>query len=98
MIREYIFCSVMESPQMASRSPGRSINSVGSGALRGWNFSRPLTWAVSVGACANVEAATRTNRQTTKSFIDELLALLFELVKSVANEGSPSLDIWFWNG
>ncbi len=35
MIREYIFCSVIESPQMASRSPGWSSSPSGAGALSG---------------------------------------------------------------
>src|SRR5438067_2109926 len=45
MIREYIFCSVMESPQMARRSLGWSRSFDGLGAGTGLNFS----WRVCAG-------------------------------------------------
>src|SRR5437016_6212472 len=38
-MREYIFCSVIESPQIASRSPFFKTSPEGFGALPGLNFS-----------------------------------------------------------
>src|SRR6266568_596998 len=52
MIREYIFCSVIESPQIASRSFCFKTNPGGLGALSGLNFSKAASFDFCSSDCA----------------------------------------------
>src|SRR6266446_3146732 len=52
MIREYIFCSVIESPQIASRSFRFKTNPGGLGALSGLNFSKVASFDFCSSDCA----------------------------------------------
>src|ERR1019366_2845684 len=64
MRREYIFCSVIESPHIARRSPCRKSGPCGLGALSGLNWSKRMSfgcWA-NVGVRARVQATNPRSR------------------------------------
>src|ERR1035437_5697872 len=64
MRREYIFCSVIESPHIARRSPCRKSCPCGLGALSGLNWSKRMSfgcWA-NVGVRARVQATNPKSR------------------------------------
>jgi hypothetical protein len=66
MIREYIFCSVIESPQMARRSPFSSSSRFVCGALISLNFAKEGSFGVGSGATAETNAPEKIPTKITK--------------------------------
>src|ERR1700739_3751418 len=62
-MREYIFCSVIESPQIARRSPFFRIKLEYSGAFIGWNFEKE---GLSGFDSKSAESATEQPRNPNK--------------------------------
>src|SRR3954468_16500095 len=63
-MREYIFCSVIESPQIASRSPFFSRRLLVGGALRGWNLSKKGSIGLLSRSTANAERQRKRKSST----------------------------------
>src|SRR5437899_711615 len=96
MMREYIFCSVIESPQMARRSPCLRYKPVVGGALAGLNFcsSGEACWAV-----ARRQTTVRTRAETGMKLIfgdrrKTIMARLFGVRREASRWGKiPSSKI-----
>src|SRR5687768_13313305 len=58
-MREYIFCSVMESPQIARRSPDFKISPLAFGAGRGWKSAKGASFVFAESGVVNNERQTK---------------------------------------
>src|SRR5438445_438335 len=94
MIREYIFCSVIESPQMATMSPFFKSSPAGFGAGRGWKFSKAASvefgWRVCPPARQQASRA-RVNRNFERMIVRLILGLLSAGVKPRVHITNPRL-------
>lgn len=78
MMREYIFCSVIESPQMARRSPFFSSKPPGRGALTGLNFAKDRSSGFgSSCVAAKAETAIGTSKKKKGNRFIDLMARVF---------------------
>src|SRR5438876_12387116 len=66
MMREYIFCSVIESPQMANRSPFFKTSPAGLGAGNGWNFSKAASGGFGWMVCPLAREQINREKLNTK--------------------------------
>src|ERR1035441_4675147 len=98
-MREYILCSVMESPMMARRSPGCSSRPAGAGAFTGANVSKKGSLGLNSSSAADKLSAVNVEKGTASkarrwSFGNDIFMLIdFELQSE-----HPSSDEWLFAG
>src|SRR6266487_3982812 len=88
-MREYIFCSVIESPQIASRSPFFKTSPEGCGALTGLNFSSDGPFAD--GESGWADARLQVSSPNKKSILEssEIMRKRLFVVKWLASMIEP---------